>query len=82
MPTSAPPEWQTRKERVDPKLESAGWRIISERKFDPGKPLSAYDRCAIEEYPTENGPADYGLCVGGTNPWGCRGRISKGTGRA
>ncbi|MDR3415583.1 MAG: hypothetical protein P4L83_05285, partial [Nevskia sp.] len=33
--------------------------------FSAAKPLSAYDACAIEEYPTENGPADYALCVAG-----------------
>lgn len=34
-------------------------------RFDAGKILAALDRCAIEEYPTEAGPADYALCVGG-----------------
>jgi hypothetical protein len=29
------------------------------------KPLTAYDRCTIEEYPTKTGPADYVLCLGG-----------------
>lgn len=33
--------------------------------FEQGKPLAAYDQCAIEEYPTANGPADYAFCVGG-----------------
>ena len=56
-------EWLTRKRLIDPRLIAAGWRIVSEREFDPQKPLTAYDRCAIEEYPTENGPADYALCV-------------------
>ncbi|MFC1944937.1 DEAD/DEAH box helicase family protein, partial [Chloroflexota bacterium] len=28
-------------------------------------PLSSYHRCAIEEYPTDNGTADYALCVNG-----------------
>jgi hypothetical protein len=27
--------------------------------------LTVYNRCAIEEYLTENGPADYALCVNG-----------------
>jgi hypothetical protein len=27
------------------------------------RPLSAYDLCAIVEFPTESGPADYALCV-------------------
>ena len=30
-----------------------------------GKPLSEHDRCAIEEYPTDTGPADYAFCVDG-----------------
>src|SRR5712692_5039158 len=55
-------EFVTRKELIDRKLKDAGWRII---KFDTAKPLAKYDRCAIEEYPTESGPADYALCVGG-----------------
>ncbi|MBP1927703.1 type I restriction enzyme R subunit [Methanolinea mesophila] len=33
--------------------------------FDESKPLSSYHGCAIEEYPTEKGPADYALCVDG-----------------
>lgn len=52
----------TRKALIDPKLKAAGWRIVP---FSPTKPLSAYDRCAIEEFPTDNGPADYALFVGG-----------------
>jgi type I restriction enzyme R subunit len=55
-------EFVTRKQIVDAKLKAAGWNV---GKFDQDKPLSEYDRCAIEEYPTENGPADYALCVGG-----------------
>lgn len=27
--------------------------------------LGDFDRCAIEEFPTGNGPADYALCEGG-----------------
>ncbi len=59
---SKEPEWRTRKDWIDPKLEAAGWRVVP---FDPGRPLTAFDRCAIEEYPTDLGPADYALCVGG-----------------
>jgi type I restriction enzyme R subunit len=55
-------EYVTRKELIDRKLQSAGWKVI---EFDPAKDLGQYDRCAIEEYPTENGPSDYALCVGG-----------------
>jgi len=56
------PERLTRKNRIDPQLEAAGWRVVP---FDPSQPLSAFDRCAIEEYPIDYGPADYALCVGG-----------------
>lgn len=55
-------ERRTRKKRIDPKLEAAGWQVVP---YDSNKLLSAYDRCAIEEYPTVSGPADYALCVGG-----------------
>jgi type I restriction enzyme R subunit len=55
-------EWQTRKARIDPKLRASGWRIVPHR---PDAPLAQFDRCAIEEYPTDNGPADYALCAGG-----------------
>jgi len=55
-------EYVTRKEFIDSKLAAAGWRVVA---FDSKKPLSAFDRCAIEEYPTENGPADYALCLSG-----------------
>ena len=39
------------------------WRRVV--PFDLRKPLSDYDRYAIEEYPTDCGPADYALCIGG-----------------
>lgn len=55
-------EWLTRKRLIDPKLKAAGWQVI---RFSDGKSLSAYDRCAIEEFPTDSGPADYALCVCG-----------------
>ena len=55
-------EWLTRKELIDPKLEAAGWRVVP---FALNRPLKLYDRCAIEEYPTDNGPADYALCLSG-----------------
>ncbi|MBN1195576.1 MAG: DEAD/DEAH box helicase family protein [Methanomicrobiaceae archaeon] len=55
-------EYQTRKRRIDPKLRTAGWKVVP---FEEGKELSACDRCAIEEYPTAHGPADYVLCVNG-----------------
>ena len=50
-------ERRTRRERIDPELAWAGWKIVD---FDPRKSLTAYDNAAVREYPTENGPADYG----------------------
>jgi type I restriction enzyme R subunit len=55
-------EWLTRKQRIDPKLRIAGWKLA---KFDSSRSLDSYDRCAIEEYETANGPADYALCASG-----------------
>jgi predicted type IV restriction endonuclease len=55
-------EWLTRKRLIDPKLKAAGWRIVP---FNPSIPITSYDRCAVEEFETEHGPADYALCVGG-----------------
>jgi len=55
-------EYLTRKQIVDSKLRAAGWRVVA---FKPNWPLSTYDNCAIEEFPTESGPTDYALCVGG-----------------
>lgn len=55
-------EYLTRKKKIDPKLRAAGWDVVP---YTHGKPLSAYERCAIEEYPTDNGPADYALCING-----------------
>ena len=52
-------EWKTRKTRIEPKLRSAGWDIVP---FDAKKTLADYHCCAIEEYPTSAGPADYALC--------------------
>jgi type I restriction enzyme R subunit len=55
-------EQRTRKELIDPNLQWAGWQVVP---YDSERPLGAYEGCAIEEYPTQNGPADYALCVGG-----------------
>ena len=51
-------ERETRKKRVDRKLETAGWGVI---KHDKSKPLSSYISNAIEEYPSLTGPVDYAL---------------------
>src|SRR5258706_13986050 len=42
-------EWKTRKKRIDPKLDAAGWR------------LRGRDARRTEEEETANGPADYAL---------------------
>ena len=52
----------TRRERVDPKLNVAGWKII---RYADGMDLSQYHRYALAEFPTNNGPADYALCLDG-----------------
>ena len=48
-------ERTTRKSRIDPLLKSLGWKIVP---FDENRPLDQLSNCAIEEYETENGPAD------------------------
>jgi len=47
-------EWRTRKQRIDPKLDAAGWRLPRDgkRSMKPSR--------SVEE-PTSNGPADYAL---------------------
>ena len=55
-------ERDNRKRRIDPKLKALGWRIAP---YDPARPLTSYQNCAIEEYPTNSGPADYALCING-----------------
>jgi type I restriction enzyme R subunit len=61
-PSPATSEYLTRKQIIDSKLRSAGWKIL---RFEPDRPLSDCDCFAIEEFPTESGPADYALCVSG-----------------
>ncbi len=57
-------EWQTRRERINKKLRSVNppWEII---KYREGLNTSTLHHHAVEEYPTENGPADYALFVRG-----------------
>jgi type I restriction enzyme R subunit len=64
MPTASPnnSEWLTRKRLIDGRLREAGWRVVP---HTAGTSLAKFDRCAIEEYPTQSGPADYALCVAG-----------------
>jgi type I restriction enzyme, R subunit len=52
-------EWLTRKRLIDPKLKSAGWDIV------PFPSVHSHKNCAVAEYETANGPADYALCVDG-----------------
>src|SRR5258708_299078 len=63
MPPPAPrdSEWVTRKVLIDAALRAAGWRITP---FVAGRSLDAWNACAVEEYQTANGPADYALIVG------------------
>jgi type I restriction enzyme R subunit len=68
--TTQKSEYLTRKRVVDARLKKAGWKIIH---YDDDRPpseyvsevASDYGFCAIEEYPTDNGPADYALCADG-----------------
>jgi type I restriction enzyme R subunit len=55
-------ERTTRKTRIDPLLRNAGWTV---EPYSVGRDLSRVDTCAFEEFPTDNGPADYALCVAG-----------------
>ncbi|HYP02197.1 MAG TPA: DEAD/DEAH box helicase family protein, partial [Pyrinomonadaceae bacterium] len=55
-------ERQTRARRINPKLKASHWKIAP---YEEARPLSWYGDTGIEEFPTSNGPADYGLCVDG-----------------
>jgi hypothetical protein len=55
-------EWLTRKKRIDTRLKALGWTIVP---FSTATPLFAYTKHAVEEFPTDTGPADYALCVNG-----------------
>ena len=61
-PSKSNSEWLTRKRLIDPKLDAAGWSIVP---FTPGVSLNSHQNCAIKEFETANGPADYALCVDG-----------------
>jgi type I restriction enzyme, R subunit len=62
IPSESNSERLTRKRLIDPKLRAAGWKIIS---FSPQKSLLNDGPCAIEEFETAYGPADYALYVDG-----------------
>jgi len=55
-------EEATRKKRIDPLLKAANWKVT---RYETGMDLSQYNKCALEEFPTDNGPADYALCLDG-----------------
>ena len=55
-------ERKTRKLLIDPLIKAAGWKIVA---FDSIKSLADCNHCAVTEYPTDNGPADYALCING-----------------
>jgi DNA-binding Lrp family transcriptional regulator len=60
QPSEQNSEWLTRKRLIDPKLKAAGWEIVP---FS--EPFSSHKCCAIAEFETANGPADYALSVNG-----------------
>jgi type I restriction enzyme R subunit len=57
-------EWFTRKNRIDSKLKSLNpcWTIV---KYNSFLDINSLTHHAVEEYPTNNGPADYALFVNG-----------------
>lgn len=57
-------EWKTRKTRIDAQLKALNpkWSMIP---YKEGMDTSRLSRHAVEEYQTENGPADYALFVNG-----------------
>ncbi len=52
-------EKATRQARIDPRLARAGWTVTP---FDPSMSGTVPSRLAVEEWPTDVGPADYALC--------------------
>jgi len=57
-------KWQTRRDRINGKLVSLPqpWKLV---KYHPSLNLAQCNRHAVEEFPTDNGPADYALFVRG-----------------
>ncbi len=55
-------EAQTRKTRIDERLRQAGWVVVPYDKKIEIKSLSHH---VVEEFPTDNGPADYALVSAG-----------------
>src|SRR4051794_37069218 len=53
-------ESETRRARIDPRLEAAGWHVAD----SPAMPAETLiSPSALPELPTLEGPADYALCV-------------------
>ncbi|GIU70492.1 MAG: type I restriction enzyme EcoKI R protein [Candidatus Woesearchaeota archaeon] len=55
-------EWKTRKTRIDKQLNELGWEVIP---YNEKIVINNLKYHAVEEFPTENGPADYALFVKG-----------------
>ncbi len=55
-------EWKIRKTKIDVQLNALGWKIIP---YKAGMDTSILSCHAVEEYPTDNGPADYALFIKG-----------------
>ncbi len=53
-----PSEHETRRERIDPMLTASGWQVVA---LPDATRQGFAGHLAVEEYPTENGPADYAL---------------------
>lgn len=62
MPSGSESERETRRQRIDPLLRSAGWKLVP---FEPGHKPNRWTHHAVTEYETANGPADYALFVDG-----------------
>lgn len=58
----SPSEWNTRRSRIDPRLDARGWAVAPQ---DAGSADVPPGTVALTEYPTAHGPADYALCHGG-----------------
>jgi type I restriction enzyme, R subunit len=57
--TAMESEKATRQARIDPRLAAAGWTVTP---FDPSMLDAIPSGRAVEEWPTDFGPADYALC--------------------
>lgn len=55
-------EYLTRVKLIDPILRRTKWSVVG---YNSSKTLDDLNNCAVREYPTENGPADYALVLDG-----------------